>query len=225
MAPIKFTYFPLRARGFVARALLVIAGVEWVDDRVTPENWAERKASTPFGQVPLLEDEDVGVLAQSDAIHRHLARKFGLAGKNVREAALVDQAYEEGNDLLTQTIKTLFSGATDEGRAALVGTTIPKHVSHYKTLLALNGNNGFLVGDSLTLADIQAFHVLNNWARPWDPSAVAELQSYLDGIRKANPALSQWLADGKLAATTAPGWVPIVKFLNKPEHFKGEFDN
>mmetsp|Transcript_20568 Transcript_20568/g.78861 ORF Transcript_20568/g.78861 Transcript_20568/m.78861 type:complete len:226 (+) Transcript_20568:27-704(+) len=225
MAPIKFTYFPLRARGFVSRALLVVSGAEWVDDRVSPEAWAEKKGTTPFGQVPLLEDEDVGVLAQSDAINRHLARKFGLAGKGIKEQALVDQAYEEANDLLNQVIKTLFSGATEEGKATLLTTTIPKHVGHIKTLLEANGNNGFLVGDSLTVADIQAFHVLNNWARPWGPEAVAPLQSYLDGVRKANAALSKWISEGSLCPTTAPGWVPIVKFLNKPEQFEGEFAN
>lgn len=44
--------------------------------------FVNRKPSTPFGQLPMLEDGDVTV-AQSMAIFRYAARKFGLEGETL----------------------------------------------------------------------------------------------------------------------------------------------
>jgi glutathione S-transferase len=55
--------------------------------------------ATPFSQVPILE-VDGQVLAQSNAIARYLARKYGLAGKDEWEQAQTDMYIENIHDLL-----------------------------------------------------------------------------------------------------------------------------
>lgn len=52
------------------------------------------KSSFVWEQVPLLETEGV-VIAQSRAIERFLAKRFGFFGKNDVEAALIDSVSEE----------------------------------------------------------------------------------------------------------------------------------
>lgn len=69
-------YFPTRGRGEHVRLLLEVAGVEYVDDRVSWDDWPARKETMPFGQVPYYEDEHVSI-AQSMAICRYLANKHG----------------------------------------------------------------------------------------------------------------------------------------------------
>ena len=92
---IKLTYFNLRARAEPARILLAYAGVSYQDNRLPPpweniEAWAAQKNSYPYGCLPMLywgEEE----IAQSVAIARFLATKFGLIGRDNIETAQVDE--------------------------------------------------------------------------------------------------------------------------------------
>ena len=51
----------------------------------------------PFPNLPYLIDGDLK-MTQSNAIIRHLGRKFGLTGASVEEMAKVDIILEEGMD-------------------------------------------------------------------------------------------------------------------------------
>ena len=73
------TYFDFPGgRGEAARLALHIAGVEFFDDRVQGKEWATRKATTPFGGLPVLEIPGKGVLSQSNAILGYIGRQHGL---------------------------------------------------------------------------------------------------------------------------------------------------
>ncbi|VDO85507.1 unnamed protein product [Heligmosomoides polygyrus] len=64
----------------------------------------------PFGQLPVLEI-DGKQLAQSLAIGRYLARKFGYAGKSEFEEAVADSILDQSKDFLielTPYFRTLF---------------------------------------------------------------------------------------------------------------------
>eukprot|EP00339_Tiarina_fusa_P014882 CAMPEP_0117051436 /NCGR_PEP_ID=MMETSP0472-20121206/35532_1 /TAXON_ID=693140 ORGANISM="Tiarina fusus, Strain LIS" /NCGR_SAMPLE_ID=MMETSP0472 /ASSEMBLY_ACC=CAM_ASM_000603 /LENGTH=224 /DNA_ID=CAMNT_0004765635 /DNA_START=1 /DNA_END=675 /DNA_ORIENTATION=+ len=218
-----YYYFDLRARGFVNRVLLAVGGEEYTDHRVSFEEWGELKPTLPltFNQLPLYQSEEVGSLCQSDAISRHLARKFNLYGKTPKENAQIDEVYEEFTDLLNATIKVTFAEDFEAKKAAFISTDIPKHVSFAEKLLARNGT-GWFVGDSLTVADIQAFHVLNNWVRPYAPELITPpVKAFLKKVREV-PEVKKYLEE-KLSKVTAPTF-PVVKFLNDVAMFKGEFE-
>ena len=71
----KVHYFNSRGAAECIRQILVVAGQDFEDVRVNQEDWPQLKASTPFGQMPILE-EDGKKLGQSIAIARYLARKY-----------------------------------------------------------------------------------------------------------------------------------------------------
>ncbi|VDN35040.1 unnamed protein product [Cylicostephanus goldi] len=86
------------------------------DVRLTQEEWPKHKAGgwfgyqkqisiyaaeMPFGQMPVLE-VDGKKLAQSFAIVRFLARKFGYAGKTPFEEALVDSIADQWKDFMQE---------------------------------------------------------------------------------------------------------------------------
>ena len=68
-------YFDFQGRAEPIRYIFAHAGVEYVDERVPVERWAELKKSFPFGVLPVLELGGAHVLAGSTAIARYLAER------------------------------------------------------------------------------------------------------------------------------------------------------
>ncbi|MGB1015258.1 MAG: glutathione S-transferase N-terminal domain-containing protein [Nannocystaceae bacterium] len=89
MPNIKLSYFDFDGgRGEDARLALFIAGVNFDDDRIKPPNWPAHKASTPFGELPVLTVEGkTGQLAQSTALLTYLGRSYNLHPTDLWEAA------------------------------------------------------------------------------------------------------------------------------------------
>lgn len=69
------TYFNIPGRAELLRLILAYAGQPFTDRRVTNREFDALKAGFPFGQVPVLETEEHGVIAQTGAIARYLAHK------------------------------------------------------------------------------------------------------------------------------------------------------
>ncbi|VDL74546.1 unnamed protein product [Nippostrongylus brasiliensis] len=101
MVQYKFYYFPGRGLGEITRQLFALAGVEYEDIRITPEQWPEYKSKMPFGQMPVLE-VDGQQIPQSLAIARYVARKYGYAGKTPYEEAIVDALADQYKDFYVQ---------------------------------------------------------------------------------------------------------------------------
>ncbi|KIH47917.1 glutathione S-transferase protein [Ancylostoma duodenale] len=101
MVHYKLTYFDARGAAEIIRQIFVLAGQEYEDVRLSREDWPKHKDEMPFGQVPVLE-VDGKKLAQSFAIARFLARKFGFAGKCPFEEALVDSIADQYKDFINE---------------------------------------------------------------------------------------------------------------------------
>ncbi len=89
------TYFDIpTSRGEECRLALHLAGVPFTDERLKPAEFAARKASFPFGALPVLTVEGHPPLAQSNAILRLIGREHGMhpgdAWAAAREDALMD---------------------------------------------------------------------------------------------------------------------------------------
>lgn len=68
----NLTYFATAGRAEFLRWILAYANQTFIDTRIKADDWPKRKASTPFGQLPILEitrkDGKKYTLAQSKAI-------------------------------------------------------------------------------------------------------------------------------------------------------------
>src|SRR5437016_8416928 len=88
MPPYKLTYFDTASsRGEECRLALHVAGLPFEDERLNRDQWAARKASTPFGALPVLAI-DGRQLAQSNAILRFIGSQHGLHPAEPFEAAV-----------------------------------------------------------------------------------------------------------------------------------------
>jgi glutathione S-transferase len=174
MAKPTLIYFASRGRAEIIRLVLVEAGVDWQEHPVgkdtppqggRPTDFAALKQSglLPFGAVPVWEEPDGFRLAQSMAIVRYLGGAHGLGGKTSREAALVDQvlgAYEDVRAELRRLV-TIDPDRRAALREELATQSLPRWAGCFDRLLASNRDGtGFLVGDSLTVADLALWYLL-----------------------------------------------------------------
>jgi prostaglandin-H2 D-isomerase / glutathione transferase len=96
---VTLTYFDFSgSRGEECRLALHLAGVPFTDDRITGADWAGRKASTPWGNMPVLE-VDGKKLGQSNAILQWVGRTHGLLPTDPWEAARHEAILAAGEEL------------------------------------------------------------------------------------------------------------------------------
>uniref|UniRef100_A0A914QC33 glutathione transferase n=1 Tax=Panagrolaimus davidi TaxID=227884 RepID=A0A914QC33_9BILA len=89
MSKVKIFYFDARGLAEPSRLILHFANIEFEDIRINNEEWPAIKSTTKTGKIPYLEF-DGHLIVESYAMHRFLARKYGLAGKDEFEQAKVD---------------------------------------------------------------------------------------------------------------------------------------
>ncbi|KAF9908659.1 Glutathione S-transferase S1 [Linnemannia zychae] len=165
-------YFHLHGQGGMCRTLVVVGtGGHSQLTNVHEGDWAEYKPTTPFGVMPLLTETSADgktkiQIAESDAIERYLARKFGLFGNgSVFEKVLVN-TFANNTQGLIYEIFGKFSLVEDaEVKAANKGPLIADHIvrwiKHHEEHLQANGANGHYVGNKVTLADVKTDYVIS----------------------------------------------------------------
>jgi len=198
MPTYKLTYFDLRGRGEVCRLLFAAAGVPYEDIRVERSRWPDLKASTPFGQVPVLEVDGVR-LCQSKAIARYLAGEFGFAGDSALDRARADMIVDCGEDVMKHTIAFFFE--KDQAKQAelkekFVKETLPVALQSFEKLLKENnGGDSYFVGDKMTWADI-GFTDLCSWFSslqveiPFDDAP--KLKALKERV-ESSPKIAEWI--------------------------------
>ncbi|KAI9573206.1 glutathione S-transferase [Boletus coccyginus] len=120
----------------------------------------------PFGQIPYIDDDGF-ILYESRAIARYLIRKYpnqgttGLIPTDPKEEALFEQAasVEVSNFdsqiyplVYEKVFKAYSGGKADQGKVDEYLKTLEAKLDAYNTIL---GNQEYLAGDNLTLADLQ----------------------------------------------------------------------
>ena len=200
-------YFNSQGRAEVSRLLFALARQPYVDDRSAESAKAASrpifdslKPTLPFGQLPVLQLEGEGgpLLAQSRAIERFLARRFGLMGGSDVEEQQVDSVTEAVRDL-TQAYAS--SRDQPDAQDRFLSLTLPSFL-HGLTRLAercsTSSARNTLVGASLTLADVVLYQVLTT-PTP-DQPAVSKLIDGFPPIRAVianvanQPEMRDWVA-------------------------------
>ena len=155
MSSYKLTYFNARGRAEGARLVFAQAGVEYEDKRVTMEEWAQLKPSTPTGQLPILE-VDGRALYGSGPICRFLGERFGLGGSNDLENAEIAGFIDFFNDFLLNAFP-LFMEKDEAKKAELKKNIEEKEIPKYMGVMekiASSSTGDYIFGEKLTYADL-----------------------------------------------------------------------
>ena len=207
---LRLHYFPFPGRGGAIRDAFRVGGITFDDVHVPPDRFRDLKAAgeLPFGSLPVLDLESpAGTVraAESNAILRFAGRRAGLYPTDDEVAALkVDEAMDLGEDLyhvIAPSIDEQDAERRMAMRKILANETLPRWAGFLERLLVANGRTGFVVGDSLTVADLKLHWVCEKLTN-----------GSLDGIPlsllDAFPAVTEWrknvaaVREARLAETT-----------------------
>ncbi|VDL78724.1 unnamed protein product [Nippostrongylus brasiliensis] len=158
MVHYRLTYFQARGAAEVTRQLFALAGQTFEDVGFSLQEWPKHKHEMPFEQMPVLE-VDGKQLAQSHTIARFVARQFGFAGKGAFEEAVVDSIADQFKDFATE-VRPYFlvsvGFAPGDAVALAKDLLLPAREKFFTFITGFLKNNksGFLVGNSVTWADL-----------------------------------------------------------------------
>ena len=154
------TYFDIpTSRGEEVRLALTIAGVAFNDERLTRAQWDERKASSPYGAMPIYSVEGRPPLAQSNAILRMLGGQHGLLPSDPWESARhegVMVAVEEMRATLGPTQRIKDPDEKKKAREALAAEFFPTWCGQIEKQI----QGPFIGGASIGVADLKVFVAL-----------------------------------------------------------------
>lgn len=128
MSKPKLTYFDAPvSRGEECRLALHLAGVDFVDERIKPDEWPAMKERMPYGALPVLELPGKPPLAHSNAILVLIGRRHGLHPTDDFEAARHEGMMQHVEDLRAKVSPTIRMGDAEKKavREALVADFLP----------------------------------------------------------------------------------------------------
>ncbi len=160
MSQPTLTYFDIpTSRGEECRLALTIAGVPFTDERLTRAQWEERKASSPYGALPLFTSEGRPPLAQSNAILRMLGSQHGLLPADPWESArheAVMCAVEEFRGKVGPTGRIKDPAEKKLAREALAAGFLPEWSAQIERQIT----GPFVGGAAISVADLKLFVAL-----------------------------------------------------------------
>jgi glutathione S-transferase len=201
MATYTLTYFDAPvSRGEECRLALYVAGVPFEDERLKGPQWQERKASTPFGALPVLTIEGKGQLAQSNAILRFVGSQFGLHPTDPFEAARHEAilgAVEDLRGRLSPLNRIKDPEEKKKAREELAAGYLQEWGACIERQI---GDGPFFAGSRLSVADLKVFVTAGTLIRgmvdyiPTDVfKAFPKLVRLVDAV-KHHPKVVEWYA-------------------------------
>ncbi|XP_067933708.1 glutathione S-transferase 1-like [Watersipora subatra] len=188
----KLIYFDVKGRAEVTRLLFKLAGKDFIDCRLTKEEWEAFKPSTPKGQLPLLE-VDGKTMCESFAIARYVARELNLYGFSNWEAAAVDMIVESCSGLFEQVVHAYYA-KTEEEKAEVTKKTAEVLQSTEKLAVQLKKGK-FILGDEASLADSALYstiEVLQGLLKDLKMDVYPTISELIKNFTEL-PAVADWL--------------------------------
>lgn len=176
----KLTYFNVRGLAETTRMLFAVNNqngereeyedfrypLEVIDmktHKMTKEEFdsdkSEGKLVKSLNKVPFLE-VDGHTIPQSKSIERFLARRFGLMGNNEFESAHIDSICECVRDFKDMYQKVRAAEDVETAMNEWFTVTLVERLTLLENLL---NDNGFSVGDKLSLSDIVLYSFITNF--------------------------------------------------------------
>lgn len=207
----KLTYFNVRGLAETSRILLAIGKEEYEDFRypldiidmstheMTKDEFDSDKSNgklvKSLNKVPFLEVDGV-TIPQSKTIERFLARRFNMMGVNDVENAQIDAICESVRDF-----KEMYQKVRGKGEDLVSGmkewftVTLVERLSLLENQLV--GEDGFCVGNTMSLADVVLFtfvtEFFDNKEASYNATLVTpKIRSVIDRVAKEESVLG-WL--------------------------------
>ncbi len=161
---VKLSYFDFSGgRGEECRLALHIAGIDFVDDRISPKDWSSIKPSTPFGEMPVIDIEGEGILAQSNAILGLIGTRHGLLPDDDFKAAqhiAILNAVEDLNTRIGFTMRLEDDEQKKKERQELAEGYMKEWANNMEKQI----QGPFVAGETITVADLKLF-ILIGWIK------------------------------------------------------------
>jgi glutathione S-transferase len=185
---VKLYYLPLSGHSHRARLFISILGIEVAQIEIRGEDrrTSEFLRLNPFGQVPVLVDEDV-VVADSNAILVYLAKKFerrdwlpeGAAESAAVQKWLSVAANEIANGPCAARLITVFNAPLNPEDTIAKAHKVLRLVEQ-----ALEGRN-WIVGANSTIADLALYSYISHAPEGnVDLSGYPNIRSWLDRVER-----------------------------------------
>ena len=198
-------YWALQGRGEQIRLLLNELKQDYEDVYVTkdgnfPTMKREGSGTLYFGSVPMLQDGDFK-LVQGPAIMNYLGRKHGVMPTDPQAAARTEAMVLGAEDMRMAYFRLLGDGdrAMEKRKKFVEGEWHDRWLSSWDGLLERGGDTGYLVGASLTQADLAVWDALNaivTWIEGAKFGAFGRVEKFYESI-KARPAIADYLASDR----------------------------
>ena len=207
----KLCYFNGRGLAETSRLLFAIQGEEYEDFRYPLEvidfskhemnkeefdtDKADGKLVHSLNKLPYLEVDGV-IIPQSKTIERFLARRFNMMGDTDVQGAQIDSICECVRDFkdLYQKVRALPEDEKEKGMVEWFTVTLVEKLTLLENLL---GENGFAVGNTLSLADVVLYSFITQFFDNKEASynatlATPRLKAIVDSVG-ANEKVVDWL--------------------------------
>ena len=203
----KLTYFdaPI-SRGEECRLALVLAGVDFEDNRLTRDQWLALKPTTPFGGLPIFEVPGKPPVSQAIAILAHIGRRYGLLPEDEWEALRLESLLSAVEDIryaIGRTFGIKDPKELEQKRAELVEGPLKTWASFMEKQIV----GPFAGGERISVADVRLF-VLTRWLKggvldhvpPDVLSSFPKLETLHDSV-KQHPKVVAWHARSEGASS------------------------
>lgn len=144
--PVKLTYFGVKAKGLLPMLVAEVGGIPYEWEKVDMADWPAMKDSTPFGQLPVMDDGDVHI-AQSNAIALYLAKKANLLGSEDADFATSAMLLCQYEDMFNAFIKGYYGPNKEADVDAYLANGLPASLQKLEGLLSGSFTNERTVGE------------------------------------------------------------------------------
>lgn len=193
-------------RGEPIRLAMAALSVEFEEKAVEYPKMKANLEEYPCAQCPRFVDEDVDMV-QSNAIMRHIARKYDLYGTSLAQKAAVDMVIDTVESLKLKHWTLIYvDELSDEAKKkvwdahfdpeSVNGRNGGAHMGYVMNMILKYGSKGFAAGDSFTVADILVFDVFDIFKRIYGDTlstTYPDLQSHWDKIAQM-PGIREYMA-------------------------------
>ena len=157
---IKFVYWKVAARAQAAMLMLDAKNIDYEWDFDTANKWPSTKSQMPFGQLPVMYNEDGKIIAQSGSITRYCAKLARLLPDMPLQCAQTEMVMDHTDDIFNAMAKCKYAGDNDkqiEAWSNFKTKILPEKLSYLNDLLT----ETFYGGDTINAADICVFSIIS----------------------------------------------------------------